>query len=130
MIILVDGETTYETKVEDGTSYYVDDGDYNEAKMKRVGLGNVSMPNDSPSYVYSIGELIKASSPGIKTYVIGFDSSISTSVTQIAESIGTNKSEDLHLYNSSTFDLSEIFSDIANDIVADMWLIMGPQIQN
>lgn len=128
MIILVDGETTYETRL-NGGAYYTGSAEYNSSTMYRGGNGSTSMSNGAGSYVGTIGNLIKASSPAIKTYVIGFDASISTAVRQIGESAGTNLTENLHLYNSSTFDLSAVFSEIANDIVADLWLIMGPQIQ-
>ena len=38
--------------------------------------------------------------------------------------------EQVYMYNSSNFDLSEVFANIATDIMAKSWLVTGPQIQN
>jgi len=38
--------------------------------------------------------------------------------------------EQVFMYSDTNFDLSEIFANIATDIMAKTWLVTGPQIQN
>lgn len=129
MIILVDGFTTYYSKEDGSSQFFLSDGDLTSSNSDLGGNGSTTISNGTGSYVATIGNLIKNASTPIKTYVIGFDSSISTAINELAVSTGTLDSNK-HLYNSTSFDLSEVFADIANDIVADMWLVMGPQVQN
>lgn len=76
------------------------------------------------SYISSIGTLIKAES--ITSYVIGFSSGITDEITHIKNSIGAKQ-----VYNfDDDFDLDEVFENIAQDIMAELWLVTGPQIIN
>lgn len=90
-------------------------------------------------YIESIGELITSfdDGKGIKSYIIGYDSDLEENIVDIGEKIGTELGEGLgtktcniFAYSQKDFDLQEVFQDIANDIMADYWMVAGPQIKN
>jgi len=147
MIILVDGETNYETNVVTGSHtesiWNWWSGSYIDVDVvdgtRYSGEGEVSA-NDWPAsapvgyifsdsgnrdlYVQMIGQMIR--DENIKTYVIGYASDVAGGVGVIGSS---TDAQAIYLY-SDDFDLSEVFSTIANDIMAELWVVMGPQIQN
>ncbi len=80
-------------------------------------------------YVDAMGNLIQnfEEGAGINSYIIGYASTLTNSIKNIGDSIGT-ASKNRYVYNSSNFNLDEIFKNIATDIMADFWLAAGPQI--
>lgn len=111
---LEDGPFNYNNSTPSGSQYSI------TTKSLRGNGNNIMSDN---AYVEDVGELIKAR--GITTYVIGFASDITEGVEDIAEFVDA---EDVYIYDDE-FDLTEVFSKIANDIMADFWIITGPQIR-
>lgn len=174
MILLVDGETTFELRqVKEWGKYggywnyyweanslgdfYFGDGNVSEVYTNRryknkpnvsygiTGSGNkpilsssdikydINRPNifshyEKNTYVYSLGQKIK--SYNIKPYVIGYNtgSGFNKQVNLLAGSIGTSK-DNIYKYDDKDFNLEDIFKSIANDIMADHWLVSGPEIK-
>lgn len=93
-----------------------------------VGSGNTYI---GTGYINKIGTQIKAfnSNKGIKSYVIGYSTGLSARVNEIGNAIGTDSSK-VFSYDDDDFDLQEVFDAIANDILADYWVLTGPQIRN
>lgn len=158
MILLVDGQTTFEVengKWEKKTvwnfifpstrwvfepngqeqKYYLENGNIKSTQSSNqnsdpginyaiTGTGNSFA---GTGYVDAIGkELIKEFESEIKSYVIGYATGLTHRVAEIGESIGTEK---IYSYDDEDFDLDEVFKNIANDILADFWVVAGPQIQ-
>lgn len=121
MIILVDGVSTYATVTNSGgNSYKTNDGEGLYTK------GNGSSYNTAAKeYVTQIGAKIKAK--GIKTYVIGFSTASSDldSVDDIADSVGAKK---VYKFTTEGLDLGEVFEEIRQDIMKDLWHIRGPKL--
>ena len=91
----------------------------------RTGDGNTII---NPSqYVNTIGALIESSSDPIKSYIIGYGTDLSTHIDSIGSAIGTDEDK-IYAYDDEGFNLQEVFRNIANDIMADFWLLTGPQI--
>lgn len=155
MILLIDGESTMETTnkikwINKGTSrnpkwekdlentvYYTQDGNISTTRRdltetKRLYItgidGNTFVGND---YVEVVGDLITNfdGGKGIKSYVIGFANGLTPNIKAIGDSLKT-KEEFRFNYDDPDFDLEEVFQNIANDIMADYWMVAGPQIQN
>ncbi|MBU3144903.1 prepilin-type N-terminal cleavage/methylation domain-containing protein [Clostridium sp. CF012] len=162
MILLVDGETTYETKkgnwnrYENGSywnpyrwefnastldpKYYLDKGNidflYEDDQKGSNPNTNYAITGNgsdvitkSPSYVTSVGSLIKNfdAGNGVKSYLIGYASNLGTHIRSIGTSIGTEPGS-IYRYDDPGFNLDEVFKNIANDIMSDFWLVSGPQI--
>ncbi len=157
MIVLVDGETTYE--VEEGNwekrydpkhdsyywafssigKYYLDKGNIKTVRSMYsytsnpgvayaiTGDGNTDIYN-SP-HVSAAGALINSfeEGTGIRSYLIGYAADLSTHVDFIGNAIGTDP-DHIYRYDDEDFDLEEVFKSIANDIMADFWILSGPQI--
>lgn len=163
MVLLVDGETTYEVKkgiwerIEywdwfikkirwdfkvsnsepkyylnvGNISFYYGSNSYSSnpnTTYAITGNGN-SIINNSP-YVNAVGKLIKNfdAGNGVKSYIIGYAKDLGTHISSIGTSIGT-ESDNIYKYDDPGFNLDEIFKNIATDIMADFWLVSGPQIQ-
>lgn len=109
--------------------YIVEYGKKNANVDKPVITGNGSSTINNSSYVNSIGSLIQGfdGSAGIRSYLIGYASGLTTNINYIGNKIGTDTTN-RYVYNSSDFNLDEIFRNIATDIMADFWLAAGPQI--
>jgi prepilin-type N-terminal cleavage/methylation domain-containing protein len=91
--------------------------------------GNGSSIISNSGYVTAIGNLIKSSQDPIKSFIIGYSSDLETHIEKIGLDIGT-ESDRIYAYNDTNFDLEEIFRNIANEIMADFWLLTGPQIMD
>lgn len=83
-------------------------------------------------YVAAVGsELIKKfedqDEKEIKSYIIGYAKDLEVNINDIGEAIGTDPTK-IYAYNKD-FDISEVFQDIANDIMADFWIVAGPKIR-
>lgn len=80
-------------------------------------------------YESAIGSMIKLfeSGNGVKSYIIGYAADLSDHIDTIGTKIGT-ESDHIYGYDDPGFDLDEIFKNIASDIMADFWLVSGPQI--
>jgi prepilin-type N-terminal cleavage/methylation domain-containing protein len=132
LVILVDGVTTFYTYYRSGgyrPFYY---GGLNISDHNGVyydGYGNRLDP-DGTDYVNNIGNnYIQDSSSSIypvKPYVIGF-SGVSTelgSIADIASAVGAGSSS-IFQY-SPTRDLGDIFDEIRQAIINDLWVVNGP----
>ena len=111
----------------------INNGVYGEkhANVQVVGIsgnGRTTIPNAST--IKTIGDLIKNfdDNNGVKSYLIGYAKGLTTEINYIGNSIGT-ETNNIYKYDDSSFNLDEIFKNIANDIMADFWLATGPQIQ-
>jgi hypothetical protein len=51
-----------------------------------------------------------------------------THINSIGTSVGT-ESDHIYRYDDPGFSLDEVFKNIANDIMADFWLVSGPVIK-
>lgn len=91
--------------------------------------GNGSAVITNSQYVTDLGSLIKnfESGNGVKSYLIGYASDLGDHVNSIGTSVGT-ESDHIYRYDDPGFSLDEVFKNIANDIMADFWLVSGPQI--
>lgn len=122
-IILVDGDSNYYSTVyKNGTLYYHrwDDTSYDI--------------NNNQSYAYTyvtrLGETIfdEFNYEG-EYYLIGYVTNPNSSgVKNIKEALRI-PDDQVFLYSDENFDLSEVFSNIATDIMAKTWLVTGPKIQ-
>ena len=139
-----DGNVTTNTKYPSATrpknsSNYTTDGNtryYGVARddtttsngLAITGSGNTFV---GAGYINKIGNSIKSfnSNKGIKSYVIGYATGLTERVKEIGNGIGTDSSK-VYSYDNPDFDLQEVFESIANDILADYWVIVGPEIQN
>lgn len=92
--------------------------------------GNGSSTISNSSYINTIGAKIQnfEDSTGVKSYLIGYASGLTTNINYIGNKIGTSESN-RYVYNSTSFNLDEIFKNIATDIMADFWIAAGPQIK-
>jgi hypothetical protein len=95
--------------------------------LRITGTGS-DVITDSP-YVTAIGNLIKNFESGnaVKSYLIGYANKLGDHVNSIGTSVGT-ESDHIYRYDDPGFNLDEVFKNIANDIMADFWLVSGPQI--
>lgn len=104
--------------------YYGEKAD-NASGYKRTGNGNTVI---NPSeYVNTIGAMIESNAEPIKSYIIGYATDLSTHIDSIGNALGTD-SDKIYAYDDEGFNLQEVFRNIANDIMADFWLLTGPQI--
>lgn len=80
-------------------------------------------------YIDAIGSLVENfdEGNGVKSYIIAYAKNLGTQINSIGTSIGTD-SEHIYKYDDPGFNLDEIFKNIATDIMADFWLVSGPQI--
>ena len=135
MIVLVDGETNQSSWT--GYGYYWWIFPSFSASTQYTGRGGItpSISYDSVTrtypynsnnggYISSIGSLIRTENVG--AYVIGFADDVTTEITNIGTAINA---EHVYGYNDD-FDLDEVFDNIAQDIMAELWLVTGPQIMN
>lgn len=74
------------------------------------------------TYVQTMGGTINAA--GVNSYVIGFASGLTSEINLIGNAVNAKQ---VYNYNDD-FDLDEVFENIANDILAELWLLTGPQI--
>ncbi len=123
-IILVDGDSNnYSWVVRNGTNYYHRWADtvYN--------IDNNS--SNAYTYVTRLGDTIfdEFNYTG-EYYLIGYVTDPSSTGVQNIKSGLRIPDDQVFMYNSSNFDLSEVFTNIATDIMAKTWLVTGPQIQN
>ncbi|MEA5095472.1 MAG: prepilin-type N-terminal cleavage/methylation domain-containing protein [Sedimentibacter saalensis] len=90
--------------------------------------GNGSSIINNSIYERDIGSMIKSfETNGVKSYIIGYAADLGTHIETIGTKIGT-ESAHIYKYDDPGFDLDEIFKNIATDIMADFWLVSGPQI--
>ena len=153
MIVLVDGETTYEVKkgtwerrsllrweFSPSSQYYLDLGNidilfsgqpvyFHDPRVTYAITGNGSTVINSSPHVSAAGALIKSfdGGNGVKSYLIGYAADLSTHINFIGSAIGTDP-EHIYKYDDEGFDLEEVFENIATDIMADFWIVSGPQI--
>ena len=154
MIVLVDGQTTYEVRkgtwikhswwlwdwweFSPSSQYYLDPGNikivYDDDPSSDPGVnycitGNGSTVINSSPHVSAAGALIKSfdGGNGVKSYLIGYAADLSTHINFIGSAIGTDP-EHIYKYDDEGFDLEEVFENIATDIMADFWIVSGPQI--
>lgn len=101
----------------------------NDNLVRPIVSGNGSTTINNSSYINTIGRKIQGfeDSAGIKSYLIGYANGLTTNINYIGNKIGTEDSN-RYVYNSSNFNLDEIFRNIATDIMADFWIAAGPQI--
>ena len=130
-------------------NYYEGEIYYQDGNRKKVYKGNIvkySRDNEdftrpiisgdgrdtinNSSYINTIGAKIRnfEDSTGVKSYLIGYASGLTTNINYIGNKIGTAESN-RYVYNSTSFNLDEIFKNIATDIMADFWIAAGPQIK-
>lgn len=102
---------------------------FNEDLTRPIISGNGSSTINNSSYINAIGTKIQdfEETAGIKSYLIGYANNLTTNINYIGNKIGTEESN-RYVYNSSNFNLDEIFKNIATDIMADFWIAAGPQI--
>lgn len=107
----------------------VEYGKTNSSLDKIVITGNGSSTVTNSKYIRDVGSKIQGfeDSAGIRSYLIGYASGLTNNINYIGNQIGTEASH-RYVYNSSDFNLDEIFKNIATDIMADFWLAAGPQI--
>lgn len=111
----------YGSKNED-IEYIAISGDGSESKTNLNKIGS--------NYIDYLGTLIQGfeNGNGIKSYIIGYATDLSAHIDSIGLGIGTEE-DNIYGYDDDDFDLEEIFKNIANDIMADFWIVSGPQIQ-
>ncbi len=139
MILLVDGETNQSS----WTGYgYVDywwwfssnEFSYSSQYTGRGGItpsityDNVTRvypySRNNSNYITTIGNMIVSNDT--KSYVIGFSNGITSEISSLGTALSAEQ-----VYNySDDFDLDEVFDNIAQDILAELWLVTGPQIMN
>ena len=146
VIILVDGVTTFASMNVDPSypndpskrTYITGDGDVDDygyldrndphnSSSNIAGNGS-ELDSYGTNYVNRIGTTMLNRNSFAKAYVIGF-SSISSelnSVNDIADACGA-PSERVFRAGSS-LDLSQVFDEIRQDIVNDLWYLQGPQL--
>ncbi|WP_425449555.1 VWA domain-containing protein [Dethiothermospora halolimnae] len=125
IIVLVDGETTfYSARRGSGRSlYYITrDGDIYESTQV-YGNGS-SLDQKGVDYVNKIGSMIKTNNFA-KVFVIGFSSGAGD-VNYIATACGASSE---HVYQAgSPEELNKVFSTIRQEIINDLWHLMGPKL--
>lgn len=100
-----------------------------------VGTGTETtnnLNNIGTRYVAAVGNnLIKnfkdQDEKEIKSYIIGYAKNLEANINDIGEAIGTDPNK-IYAYTKD-FDINEVLQDIANDIMADFWIVAGPQIR-
>jgi len=139
VIILVDGVTTFASVISDSNRNFVtDDSTVNEGCLDRgwaeydpdgqiAGNGS-NLDEKGTQYVDRIGTSMLDKNSFAKAYVIGFSSISSelSSVNDIASACGA-PSERVFTAGSSD-DLNQVFEEIRQDIVNDLWYLQGPQL--
>ena len=153
-IVLVDGQTTYQVRkgtwekhsgwfwtwweFAPSSQYYLESGNikmvYDNELSQDPGVnycitGNGSSIIHNSPHVAAAGALIRQfeSGAGIKSYLIGYASDLGTHINSIGNAMGTDP-EHIYRYDDPDFDLEEVFKSIATDIMADFWIVTGPQI--
>lgn len=121
---------SYNTKKVGNTTYRYYGKKRNDATRNSLtvtGPGNLFV---GTGYVDKMGESIRKfdNNNGIKSYVIGYATGLTHRVEEIGASIGTEPDK-IYSYDDEDFDLDEVFESITNDILADFWVVTGPQIQ-
>lgn len=152
MILLVDGETTYEVKNGNWTKgknsntwkftantssskYYSGEGNIepitsaNRNKDPKISYAITGTGSTfaGTGYVNAIGGLID--DLNVKSYVIGYASGLTKNINDIGAALGKDKTK-VYNYDNENFNLDEVFQNIANDIMADYRTLSGPQIRN
>jgi len=121
-IILVDGDSNYYSWVNrSGTIYYHrwNDTTYN------VDSGN------GFTYVTRLGDTIRNEFAYTGDYyLIGYVTNPSSAGVANIKSALNIPDDQVFLYSDSNFNLSEVFANIATDIMAKSWLVTGPQIKD
>lgn len=112
-----------------GRGYYRDlYGEENSSVNGYSITGNGNSIINNSLYERDIGSLIKSfEGNGVKSYIIGYAGELGTHIETIGTKIGTDSAH-IYKYDDPGFDLDEIFKNIATDIMADFWLVSGPQI--
>lgn len=136
VIILVDGVTTFASVVSNSNRNFVTaDGAVNEGYLDRspydtagqiAGNGS-SLDAKGTSYVNTIGATQLNRNSFAKAYVIGFSSKSSEleSVDDIADACGAGS----RVYRAGSADaLNQVFEEIRQDIVNDLWYLQGPRL--
>lgn len=138
VIILVDGVTTFASVIgKDNRAFVTLNGNVNEGYLDRSGenksdgqiAGNgSSLDTEGTKYVTAIGSTMLNRNSFAKAYVIGF-SSISSelnSVSNIASACGAPSSR---VFTASSPDsLNNVFEEIRQEIVNDLWYLQGPAL--
>ncbi len=137
VIVLVDGVTTFASVISDSNRDFVrGDGNVNEGYLDRWGEYNANgqiagngaaLDAVGTRYVEEMGNLLSNNSFS-KVYVIGF-SSIQTelaSVNDIAAACNTPSSR--IFWANSADSLTQVFEEIRQDIVNDLWYLQGPKL--
>lgn len=112
----------YEISV-DYRSQYIGRGGIRLGNYTNYGTEQVYDENSqNGTYINTIGQLI--AEHGVKSYVIGYSDGITSQITTIGNAL---EAEAVYQF-SDDFDLNEVFANIAQDIMAEQWLVKGPQI--
>lgn len=128
IIVLVDGVTTFYSakRGRDRNLYYItDDGDIDEDRQV-YGNGS-SLDKWGTVYVNTIGNMIQENNFA-KVFVIGFSSKDSdlASVNDIANACGAPPQRVFRA--GSPEELNKVFSTIRQEIINDLWHLMGPKL--
>lgn len=142
MIVLVDGETNdsswnatadrvwintwwggYWSNTFSAINHFTSRGGVNLSLIRDGVTRPYSYGSNNDGYITTIGDLIEARE--VTCYVIGFATGLTTQITHIGNALSA---EEVYMY-SDDFDLDEVFANIAQDIMAELWLVSGPQIQ-
>lgn len=123
-IILVDGDTNmYSHLIRSGTNYYHrwNDTTYN--------VSNDSGGSNGFTYVTRLGAtFLNDFAYKGDYYLIGYVTNPnSAGVRNIKEAFQIPDNQ-VFMYNASNFNLSEVFSNIATEIMAKTWLVTGPKL--
>lgn len=136
-IILVDGVTTFYSVVSNSNrSFVTSDEDVNEGYLDRndpynpngqiAGNGS-SLDSGGTAYVTAIGSNCLARNSFSKCYVIGF-SNLSSELRSVND-IGSAVNAGAHVYTANDADaLEQVFDEIRQDIVNDLWYLQGPKL--
>jgi hypothetical protein len=138
VIILVDGVTTFASVIgKNDRTFVTIDGNVNEGYLDRSGenkddgqiAGNgSSLDTAGTNYVNTIGSTMLNNNSFAKAYVIGFSARSSElgSVNGIASACGAPSSR---VFTASSSDaLDQVFEQIRQDIVNDLWYLQGPEL--
>ena len=137
-IILVDGDSTafsYSSYTDETFWGFVIDRNYDYVLDSRNSYNDTSSTwrtdESGFGYVTAMGDKIIDTDKYDGTYyLIGYvNDPNSAGVKNIKDALLIDD-ERVFLYSDPDFDLSEVFSNIADDIMAKTWLVMGPEIKD
>ena len=124
IIVLVDGVTTYATRISGSNNNYRTDTANVTNSNQIVGNGSALDPKGE-EYVRLIGSMI-VNDGKIKVYVIGF-SSRTTDLTSVDDIVSATGAEPKFL--AGDFDgLTLAFKEIQKEILNELWHIEGPKL--